>query len=208
MTRPDIQFAVNQLAQMVHNPSMNAMLGLKHLVRYLSRTRHAILLFPRKSSLVLSASSDSSWGSKHSPHGMTGNVFMIGNTPVAWWSKKQKMVATSTCEAEYEALKQLAVSAQWIRPLFNEIFRSKEVSIPTQLDNQAAILTAEGEKISARNRHFIMRQALVREAIATKLLKVVYTPSDEVIADGLTKALQRTKQEAFSKMLSMELFKH
>jgi len=32
MTRPDIQFAVNQLAQIASNPSMNTMLGLKHLV--------------------------------------------------------------------------------------------------------------------------------------------------------------------------------
>ena len=60
MTRPDIQYAVNRLARHVKSPSENAMLGLKHLVRYLSKTRRATLLFPISGASVLTGSSDSS----------------------------------------------------------------------------------------------------------------------------------------------------
>ena len=60
MTRPDIQYAINRLARCVKNPIENAMLALKHLVRYLSRTRHVTLLFPRGGPSTLTASSDSS----------------------------------------------------------------------------------------------------------------------------------------------------
>jgi hypothetical protein len=205
MTRPDIQYAVNRLARRVHAPTHNAMLALKHLVRYLSRTRHATLLFPRGMSSTLTGSSDSSWGSMHSPHGTSGTVFSIGGAPVAWWAKKQSTVAQSTCEAEYEALRHLAVAAKWIRPLFNEIFGGKSEAIRTQIDNTAALITATSEGITARNRHFIMRQATVREAVKEGLLKLVYTPSAEVIADGLTKALTHAKHAEFAKLVSIDL---
>lgn len=32
MTCPDIQYAMNKLSRMVHNPSQNSMLALKHLI--------------------------------------------------------------------------------------------------------------------------------------------------------------------------------
>jgi len=60
MTRPDIQYAMNRLARYMKSPSENAILGLKHLVRYLSKTRRVILLFLISGALVLIRSSDSS----------------------------------------------------------------------------------------------------------------------------------------------------
>lgn len=47
MTRPDIQYAVNRLCRYVRNPSQNAILSLKNLVRYISRTKSATLSFPK-----------------------------------------------------------------------------------------------------------------------------------------------------------------
>jgi len=46
MTRPDIQYAVNRLASRMRAPIENAMLALKHLGRYMSRTKGATLHFP------------------------------------------------------------------------------------------------------------------------------------------------------------------
>ena len=61
------------------------------------------------------------------------------------------------------------------------------------------------EQVNARNRHFIMRQATVREVVKGGLLKLIYTPSAEVIADGFTKALTHVKHAEFVKLLSMDL---
>jgi len=181
------------------------MLGLKHLVRYLSKTRRATLLFPVSGASVLIGSSDSSWGNTNTPHGTSGNVFLVGGTPIAWWSKKQSSVAQSTCEAEYEALRHFVVAARWIKPLFEEIFSVESAPIVTQLDNTAALLTATTDKVNARNRHFLMRLETVREAVKSGVFKPVYTPSDDVIADGLTKSLSFSKHAAFAKLLSLDL---
>jgi len=61
------------------------------------------------------------------------------------------------------------------------------------------------EQVNARNRHFIMRQATVREVVKGGLLKLIYTPSAEVITDGFTKALTHVKHAEFIKLLSMDL---
>jgi len=45
----------------------------------------------------------------------------------------------------------------------------------------------------------------VREAVKAGVFKPVYTPSNDVIADGLTKALSFSKHAAFAKLLSLDL---
>jgi len=203
MTRPDLQYAVNRLAQLSRAPTTSAFQALKHLARYASSTASASVLFPWDLEPVMTASSDSSWGSTWSPRGTTGNVFLIGGAPVAWLSKKQSMTAQSTCEAEYEALRQLVKSAYWLPPLFHEVFGSELRVVVTQVDNTAAMITANSDKVSTRNRHFLMRMATVREAVKSGTIKLKYTPSAEVVADGFTKALPPIKQADFCKMLNI-----
>lgn len=205
MTRPDIQYAVNRLCRYVHNPSQNALLSLKHLVRYISRTKSASLLFSKNSKPELNASSDSSWGNISSPKGTSGIIFFIGGSPIAWWSKKQTVTAQSTCEAEYDALTKLAIAAQWLRPLYEELFQVTTKPIPTEIDNTAVLSIANSDKISARNRHFLMRQSTVRDSVKEGLIKLIYTPTDLCRADGLTKSLQRIKHTAFCDQIKMDL---
>ena len=88
MTRPDIQYAVNRLSRYVQNTSKNAILVLKHLIRFMSRTKSAALFYPRINNAALTASSDSSWGSATPSKGTTGNLFLLDDSPIAWWSKK------------------------------------------------------------------------------------------------------------------------
>ena len=60
MTRPDIQYAINRFCCYVRSPSQNAFLSLKHLVRYVSRTKSSTLFFSKQTKPELTASSDSS----------------------------------------------------------------------------------------------------------------------------------------------------
>lgn len=205
MTRPDIQYAVNRLSRHVRSPSQNKMLALKHLIRYISCTKSASLFFPTKGKPDLTASSDSSWGNIHSSKGTSGVIFLVNDSPIAWWSNKQSVTAQSTCEAEYAALTKLAIIAQWLRPLYDELFEVKSRPILTEIDNTAALLTANSTKISARNRHFLMRQSTVREAIQNNLIKLKYTPTNNCKADGLTKALQRIKHITFCSHIRVDL---
>ena len=61
------------------------------------------------------------------------------------------------------------------------------------------------DKVNARNRHFLIRLETVREAVKASIFKPVYTPSNNVIINGLTKALSFLKHAAFTKLLSLDL---
>lgn len=93
MTRPDIQYAVNRLCRYMHNPSSNAFISLKYLIRYMSRTKKAALFFSKSGAPNLTASSDSSWGNINSSKGTSGVFFFINNTPIVWYSNKQTVTA-------------------------------------------------------------------------------------------------------------------
>ncbi|KAI0995091.1 hypothetical protein K3495_g13090, partial [Podosphaera aphanis] len=163
------------------------------------------LFFPTHGSPQLRASSDSSWGNIFSSKGTSGILFLIGESPIAWWSNKQTVTAQSTCEAEYAALTKLATIARWLRPLYEELFGTMKQPIITEIDNTAALITANSTKISARNRHFLMREETVREAIKDKIIELQYTPTDICKADGLTKALQRIKHTTFCNQINIDL---
>ena len=50
-----------------------------------------------------------------------GSVFILSGGPLAWNSKKQQSVSTSTMEAEYVALCQGSKEAVWLRDLLREL---------------------------------------------------------------------------------------
>ena len=129
---------------------------------------------------------------------------MIKGVLIAWLLKKQTITAQSTYEAEYEALCQLTKSAQWLQCLFHEIFSTEPAVVVTQIDNTAAMITANSNKISSKNRHFLMHMATVREAIKAGTIQLQYMPSDEVIADGFTKGLSSLQHAEFCRMLNIK----
>ena len=62
------------------------------------------------------------------------------------------------------------------------------------IDNQAALAVIQNDS-RGRNRHFDIRLQFVRFNIDVSKFLISYCPSDENLADGGTKALNRLKQE-------------
>jgi hypothetical protein len=64
-------------------------------------------------------------------------IFVFNGAAIAWSSKKQRTISTSTIEAEYIALYTGAKQAVWLRELFLELgqseFLSNEVGQPVKV---------------------------------------------------------------------------
>ena len=103
-SRPDIAYAVNNVAKFSSNPSQEHWVGVKRIFRYLRGTSDYGLLF-RKGESDFVGFSDSDWaGDTDDTRSTSGYVFCTNGTAVSWRSKKQVSVALSTAEAEYMAL--------------------------------------------------------------------------------------------------------
>ena len=101
-TRPDIAFAVSNVAKFSSNPTKQHWTAVKRILRYLKGTRNFGLLYTNGNVDEFIGYSDSDWaGDLDDRKSTSGYVFMMSGAPISWRSKKQTSVAP---EAEYIAL--------------------------------------------------------------------------------------------------------
>uniref|UniRef100_A0A3Q7GV24 HAT C-terminal dimerisation domain-containing protein n=1 Tax=Solanum lycopersicum TaxID=4081 RepID=A0A3Q7GV24_SOLLC len=108
ITCPGIQFAVNRVAQRMHQPSERDYHCLKRILRYIFGTLGRGLLI-RPGDLELRGFSDSDWANdKNDRKSTSGFLIFLGPNLISWCTKKQPKVSRFSTEAEYRALALLA----------------------------------------------------------------------------------------------------
>lgn len=107
-SRPDLSFSVGLISRFMGKPKKTHMLATKRVLRYVKGTADFGILFPvgrRKTDgefLELVGFTDSDHGGDCVDRKSTsGYLFMLNGSPISWCSKKQPVVALSSCEAEY-----------------------------------------------------------------------------------------------------------
>jgi hypothetical protein len=105
-TRPDLAFAVGVVSRFMEAPSKAHWGAVKQILRYLKGTTGYGCKYERGTELkpLLLGFSDSDFaGDIHDRKSTSRVVYFLGNNLVTWASQKQKIVALSSCEAEYVA---------------------------------------------------------------------------------------------------------
>jgi hypothetical protein len=200
-TRPDISFAVNQLAKYSANPGMAHWLALKELVRYLSGTADYGLLYSAKptqdgsfpifySQIFADADFASDPDSRKS---VSGGCILLNGGAYAYWSRKQKLQSLSSCEAELDSLTTAAKEGLWDRRWREFLGALPPGPTVIEQDNQGTMHIANGTGISQRTKHYALRKFFVRQLIADGTFEVHYCPTDDMTADIMTKPLIREK---------------
>lgn len=136
-------------------------------------------------------------------HSISGYAFFIGSGIVSWSSKKQPVVTLSSTESEYVALTHASKELIWIRKLFTELIHP--FAQPTTLfcDNQGAIVLSKDSTFHARTKHIDVQFHFVRQTVSTSQSKIKYCPTDDMIADALTKPLKRVKLARFRALMGL-----
>lgn len=139
-TRPDIAYAVNRFAQFNNCPSPHNIKQLKAKFKYLKGTRDVGIIYKQSSKLTVQTYSDSDWASdKDSRKSRSGYYVAINGSHVTWSSRKQSIVALSTCEAEFISVCQATQETLFIQNLLQEIGINIDQPIELLCDNQSAI---------------------------------------------------------------------
>lgn len=103
-TRPDLSCSVGILSRYMHNPKEFHKAALKQVLRYLQGTLSYGFKSESKTQEGLVGYSDSSYNvDPDDGKSTTGHIFYLGGNPITWCSQKQKIVALSSCEAEFMA---------------------------------------------------------------------------------------------------------
>jgi len=174
--------------------------GVKRVLRYIKGTLDYGLLYKttnRNGEVSdLRGYADADWaGDVTTRKSTSGYVFQIGSSTVSWSSKRQSVVALSSTEAEYVALSHATQEATWLRNLLQSMGFDQANPMTIFEDNQGTIALAKNPKHHARTKHIDIKYHFIRDAISEKKIQLDYCPTNEMIADILTKSLARPQFE-------------
>jgi hypothetical protein len=204
-TRPDIAAAVSKVSKFMANPSQSHWVAVKHILRYLNGTSHYGLVFSGANSAVkLVGYSDADWGGDlDTRRSTTGYVFQLGGGSISWASRQQPTVALSTVEAEYMALSDATKEAVWLRALLLELGYGQDSATIIHEDNQGCLSLAKNPVHHNRTKHIDIRYHFIRSHIAGDEIKPTYCTTEDMVADILTKPLDKTKHLGFTDSLGV-----
>ena len=205
-TRPDIAAAVNMLSKFMTRPGKDHMEGAKRILRYIKGTiDYGLSYNASDSDCILIGYSDSDWaGDVETRHSTSGYVFKVYGNTVSWRSKKQNTVAKSTTEAEYVALSHATQEAIWLRRLLKDIREILDNASTIFEDNCGAIELSKNPRFHERTKHIDVSYHFVREQVKLNNIIVKYCPTQEMLADVMTKGLAKDTFQKFRDKLDVK----
>ena len=106
-------------------------------------------------------------------------------------SKKQPIIALSTCEAEYIALSEVIKELLWTSMTLKELKVKRHGAMRVYIDNQAAKKLAENAVNHERSKHIDIRYHFIRQVVASGKVQLYYVDTKKNVSDLLTKATSR-----------------
>lgn len=196
-TRPDIANSVNRLAQFNEHHSNAHWQAAKRILRYLKGSIDYCLFYKndKLSGSLISACVDADWGENLVDRkSFSGFVVKFGEGTVSWESRKQSIVAQSSCEAEYISMADLSREILFLRAILEELLGTIG-KVPISSDSQSAISLTVNEMVNRRTKHIDMRHHLCRDLVQKGIIEFRFCPGTDNIADVMTKPLPRQKHE-------------
>ena len=208
-TRPDIAFAVSQVARFTHNPKQSHAIAVKTIARYLKGTIDQGTIVKTATQLCLDCFVDADFAglfhsdpdsSITSAKSRSGYIIKLSGCPLIWKSQLIPTICLSTAESEYYALSQSMRVLLPIRSLLIEMV--EHIDFPPHLrlfdnnlltttheDNTSALSLATDQHITSRTRHYHVRWHFFWQAVQDGAVKVIYVETTNQEADYLTKGL-------------------
>ena len=146
--------------------------------------------------LVGYADADGSMGEDR--RAISGYAFFVNGGAVSWSAKRQEIVSLSTTESEYITATYAAKEALWLQQLILQIFGITLKTTTLFSNNQSAIALTKEHQYHARMKHIDIHFHFIRWIIEDGKLRLIYCPTEEMVADVLTKVLVSTKVKHFA----------
>ena len=200
--RPDIIYAVNKVTQYSTGYGNAHWTTVKWIFRYIKGTADYTLVLGGYDNdlsgrnVRLTGACDADWANDlDDRRSTTGYLFYINGGCISWQIRKQTSVATSSTQAEYQALSTATKEAVWLRELLNELRYAQTDPTPIYQDNQSTIALAYNPVNHGRTKHIDIQHHFIRECVENRTICLEYLPTKRMTVDVLTKALPRTKFE-------------
>jgi hypothetical protein len=208
-SRPDLGYPVGYLSRFMEAPRQEHLAAVKRVLRYVAGTLDWGLHYrPGQKNggapKLLGYSDSDLAGDVNDRKSTSGLIFFLAGGPVAWQSAKQKVVALSSCEAEYIAAAAAACEAVWLSRLLAELVGGVVLAPKLKVDNKSAIALMKNPVHHDRSKHIDVKFHFIRECYDRKLIDVDFVGTEHQLGDILTKALGRTRFQELRGWIGMK----
>jgi hypothetical protein len=190
LTRPDILLPVTYLASRSHVATEDEWKAGLRIIRYLKGTISLGVII-NCTSLDLHLVCDAAYGLHSDNKGHTGYAITLGKNQSFLMAKsnKQKLVATSSTEAEIFAMVDCVKQAVWIRNIIRDLQISPLAAMTIYQDNKSAIIMTTEMSAFRNSKHILTKIAYIRELHQLQSLDVEYLRTEDMWGDMFTKPL-------------------
>ena len=205
-SRPDISFAVSQVARFNHHPREPHGKAVKTIIRYLAGTKDQGTSVTLSNSLNIDTFVDADFAGlyKHEPDAeptsaksRLGYIVFLAGCPLVWKSQLQQEIALSTAESEYASL---SIAMKTVIPIQNIVREvATYLALPQTLDttihsrvfedNNAALQLATEQHLTNRTRYYHVKWHWFWHHVRNGTVEIVRIASAEQRADIFTKPL-------------------
>ena len=192
-TRPDVAYAVSVVSQFMHNPSVDHMDAVVRILRYLKSAPGRGVMFSKHSSILeVCGFTDADWAGNITDRRSTSGYFtFVGGNLVTWKSKKQKVVARSSAEAEYRGMAHGVCELLWLKNVLQDLGVKPKCAMQLYCDNKAAIDISQNPVQHDRTKHVEVDRHFIKEKLDAKIISFPFVPTEEQLADILTKGVSK-----------------
>ena len=198
--RPDIQPAIAFLTTRVKAPDEQDWFKLNKMMCYLNSTQKDVLVLCADDSHGIIWHLDASFGVHNDKKSHTGATMTLGGGSITSVSTKQKINTRSSTEAELVSIDDIISKVLWTKRFLEEQGYMVNQNIIMR-DNISSMKLENNGKTSSgkRTRHFDIKYFYITDLIARKEVTIQYCPTDDMVADYMTKPLSGAKFHKFRK---------
>ena len=213
--RLDIQYCVKSLASSMRSPTEQAERCLQQLILYLKGTKNMSFWLPytqvgtsmakilnnapqdelEDTEHLMEIFCDSDWAGSLYRKSTTSVVVLLNSLVVLSYSRTQKAVALSSCEAEVLSLTSGSSEAMLLKEVWQfMVGKRHSISLEARSDSSSGRQWLQRSGIG-RLKHIDVRLCWLQDAIRSKVLKALPVPTQTNIADLNTKKLTAMRRK-------------
>jgi hypothetical protein len=132
----------------------------------------------------------------------SGGCFYVRNNLVAWMSRKQASISLFTAEVEHIAAGSCCTQLLWMKKLLCDYGFTQDTMI-INCDNTSAINISKNPVQQSRTKHIDIRHHFLCDLVESKIVYLSFIPTDNQLADILTKPLDDSKFESLRKAIGV-----
>jgi hypothetical protein len=170
-SRPNIMHVVGMVGRYQVAPKEIHLQDVKRIFRYLKETMTYGLWYPKNQNLQLTSYSDADWANCVDERKSTsGGAFFLGDSLVAWLSKKQGSISLSTTEVEYIAAATCCTQVLWMIQTLADLEVKYTAPIPIHCDNTSAISVSKNPVFHSKTKHIPIKYHFLREQVTNQIV--------------------------------------